>query len=507
MDKDIDEVESIFRNMRNTSESWGYIAELYSRGLVKPRPIHRTLREVIMEVSQGYSVKHWRSKLICSDILLQINSLCDRSFVPVDEDLLQVPFSMLGAWIPRNFSVPKISNWKDAMDKGVLKSYFKSHDIFNVTEGESDMYEYNYNGDYYDYLRILPISNRFRIYNSYLYMNHVKIPIKDNSFDDPKYFYDVSMRQFAEYERVLRSINFEDKRLVFLGDGIGIGAMIANKNGWNYHSVERNGIGHMAMRLGLINSMEVPDDVGINDILVLMNVEEYLEDKEIKRYDSEFNHVIVLSETRISRIGSPVLGTGMKIFLKNLSLLKAIEVRPISRALDYVKSREPVVPMDRKSAIYAIENKIKIGKEGFKISSENEEFAFNIRTRGYPGNMKYARKNDIKVYKSVKFRYEESGKMVLASNEIFRYYPHDVTEINILHKGDYTLRENGIISAIVLRPRRIRRYEDDFGLISPVYYLYSRECGTSFISYYSLKNVGIANTNLTQDFVIRGDDG
>jgi len=94
----------------------------------------------------------------------------------------------------------------------------------------------------------------------------------------------------------------------------------------------------------------------------------------------------------------------------------------------------------------------------------------------------------------------------MGENEIFRYYPRDVNEISILYQGEYE-REGNFISAVVLRPRRIRRMVDEMGLVVSIYYLKSVKNGDKYVSYYSEKNVGVANTNLTDDYVVRGDDG
>jgi len=387
MDKDIDKVCDFLKDKVNLGNHHGFISELWSRGLVRLCRRKRTLREIILETSQGYPVGEWKKRCRESDIITQINALCDYVYIPIDEDLLDIPFSFIGMWIPKIVRV-KISGWKDAMEKGVLKSYFGKFDIFEIADGESDKYVYDYTGDYFSYIRSFSLEARIRYYNTYFKLNHVNISIRNNSFDDPRYFYDVFLRQFAEYESILKTFDLEGKRLIFLGDGIGVGAIISEKNGWKYHSVERGGIGNLGVKIGLINSTNLPDKRESGDILVLMNVEEYLNCYEINDYDRDYDQIIVVAENRDSRIGVASPNVGMKVFLKGIDPVSEIRVRPISVTSDYLRSREPVMPLDLKSAIYSVENKIKISDSGFPISSKNAEGSFNIRTRAYPGNMK-----------------------------------------------------------------------------------------------------------------------
>jgi len=196
-----------------------------------------------------------------------------------------------------------------------------------------------------------------------------------------------------------------------------------------------------------------------------------------------------------------VPNTDDKIYVSGMEFNSAPVVKEIARVEDYLSARAPVMPLDLKSEIY-VRDKIPIEKDGFPISFKNIEGAFNIRTRGYPGNMNMARKGDIKIYKNVKFRYEEEGQVVVSESEAFKYYPRDPGRPSILLRGKYRI-DKDLVVAVVSRPRQIRRYVDEFDIVRPIYYLYSRKAGDLFESYYSKINVGVPNVVTGLDYVVK----
>jgi len=467
----------------------------------------RSLEDIIEQIGQGYLVKDWKKQLKRSNIIDQINSLCEEEYTYLDSDLTEINYIMLGTFIPRFEKKLKVSSWQEAQKLGVMRSYFGNHDIFNISEGYSDNYIYSYDNDYYDYIRSLEIEKRILHYRTYLMLNSCDIPIKDNSFSDGRYFVDVAMRQFPEYEGILSEIvQIEGDELVFLGDGIGIGAMISIKNGWDYYSVEEGGIGRMPIQLGLIHDVRLDmGSVRDNQILVLCNVEEYLTDVEVSMYNKFFRRIIVITEKRKSRIGTELSGTDAKVYVKGVCFHATPRIREIAKVEDYLAARAPVTPVDRKSEIF-VRGKMEIAQNGFPISYGNVEGAFNIKTRAYPGNITMARKGDIKVYKHVKFKYEEEGQVVFNQSEAFMYYPDDPGRSSILLQGKYR-EEKDFIVAIVVRPRQIRRYVDPQGIINSIYYLYSKQIGDKCEAYYSKVNVGVPNVVTGEDYVVKGDYG
>jgi len=407
-------------------------------------------------------------------------------------------------FIPRFPKKETISGWRIASQKGCLLSYFDRADIFGICSGKSDAYLFDYSGDYYDYVRTFPLADRVRFYRTYLTLNSVEIPIKNNSFDDPRYFFSVSERQSAEYERILMSVERSpDDVFYFLGDGVGVGSMISIKNGWKFFSSEIGRVGSMAIRLGIINVIEYKlVEVPKNAILVLLNVEEYLMDDEVEMYSHFFPRVLVVSENRDSRLGAEFVSSDSKIFSRGIVFHHVPVIKPISMTADYLRAREPVMPIDIKSFIYAEGNGISIDPDGFPISYDDNEGAFNIRTRRYPGNITMARKGDMKIYKGVEFKFEEEGQMVMSDSEAFRYYPEDPGRCSILAIGKYR-EEKDLVVAVVKRPRQIQRYVDEMRVIRPIYYLYSRKVGEKFESYYSKINVGLPGVATGGDYVIR----
>lgn len=481
-----------------------YVEELKRRGLLRKRKRDRMLRTIIDEIGQGFEVKMWKTKCSQNSVIDMINALCDKRYVSVDSDLLDINFILIGTFIPRFSHKEKIDSWVVAESKHCLKSYFSNHDIFNCTEGKSEDYEYNYKGDYYDYIRTYDLKDRIMMYRNYLKLASDDIPIKYNSFDDPRYFVGVSDRQFGEYEKILNLL--EDKsRLFIVGDGIGIMSMIALKNGRDYFSIERGGIGMIAVSIGLISEVKFsPAQVHPEDILVLANVEEYLKEEELKEYCSYFTKVLVVAENRVSRVGDPVPYSGNKLFSVGLEV-GPLNPPPIARVADYLNVRQPIAPQDYKSKLYVESLGLDVSKEGFRVAFGNREGAFNIRNRKYPSNMKFARKGDIKLYKGVKFKFEDDGQGVVTQDEVFRYYPYDLDNPMILLRGNYR-EEDDLVIAYVLRPKQIRKYVDEYGVVKPIFFLFSKMVGGKLESYYSTKNVGVASVVHLEDYVIK-DDG
>jgi hypothetical protein len=484
----------------------GYIDDLRDAGSVRLRRQPRSMLEIVEEIGQGFFVKDWKKKCKRSALIAQINNMCNRGFDVVDSDLLEINYVLLGTFISKFDKDELIANWREAQANGCLKSYFGIHDVFHIAEGINTNYRYKYSDDYFEYIRSFPLEQRVIWYRTYLVLVSDEIQIKHNSFEDPRYFVGVADRQFAEYEEIINSIQREEgEYLYFLGDGLGTGSMICLKNGIDYLSAEQNRIGRMAIQIGLITTVAFKPTQMKNGILVLMNVEEYLNDDEVKYYESFFEKIVVVAESRKSRIGVPMAGTSDKVFSKNVFFRSKPKIKKMARVDDYLMARSPVDPVDRKSELYAREAKIPIEEGGFPISFDNVGGAFNIRTRHYPGNMTMARKGDIKIHKNVKFKYESEGQVVSTESEVFKYYPDDPKSASTLRRGMYR-EEKDLIVAVLPRPRQIRRYEDGNGIIFPIYYLNSRMVGDKFESYFSKVNVGVPNVVAGEDYVVR-DDG
>jgi len=343
----------LFLSNRRPNPDSDYLTQMRVKGKIMKRKKMRSLYEIICELGQGYQVIEWKKKLKQSRLIDQINSLCDGDFDSVDEDLTVVDYMLLGTFIPRFPKKETISSWRVASQKGCLLSYFDKADIFGICSGKTDEYLFDYSGDYYDYVRTFPLADRVRFYRTYLTLNSVEIPIKNNSFDDPRYFFSVSERQSAEYERILMSVERSpDDVFYFLGDGVGVGSMISIKNGWNFFSSEIGRVGSMAIRLGIINVIEYKlVEVPKNAILVLLNVEEYLMDDEVEMYSHFFPRVLVVSENRDSRLGAEFISSDSKIFSRGIVFHHVPVIKPISMTADYLRAREPVMPIDIKSFI------------------------------------------------------------------------------------------------------------------------------------------------------------
>lgn len=478
-----------------------YIRKMERGNMVSLNPSYRSTLDIVKEIGNGDRVRDWKKRSNHPSIVIQINRLCSQEMFKIFSDLLYTNYSVIAAYLPRLDLKERVGSYREALQKGCLKTYFGDHDIFCIAEGENNNYICEYSGDYYAYVNeTLTLLERVNVYRNYLVRNRVTIPIRYNSYGNPIYFVDVAERQMAEYERVLAAVA-DKTRFNFIGDGLGIGAMLAIKNGWKYASSEKNLISDIVVKLGIC---ERECSAHPDDILALFNVEEYLSKEDISDLREEFPKRLIYNDSFSSELGEKVKGHHGRLYVQGIRL-EGFETKPIARSEVYLYEHGPVCPVDPIAASYVEELKVPVAKDGLKVSYKDRENSFNIRTRKFPGNMRFARKGDVKVYQNIKFKFEKLGQTLKTDNEIFKYYPNDLDNMYLLDRGKYHVDKEYVV-AVIPNPRRIRKYVSPEGLIVPLYYVYSKECKGVVTSFFSEKNLGLSPIEGMDTFVIK-DNG
>jgi len=478
------------RPMRNQSK---YVEELGRCRKVRNK--YDSLLSFLDALSLGNPVKEWKSKGVDNDLLEMLYQFVNEENQPIEKILIGVSVSTILNFCPdRRRIMELVTNWEEAEKKGCLSQYFGEFDVFNVIEKSQSDVKCRYSGDYMRYINSkFEIDKRISLFRTYLLLHGVRVKLSENYFMDPIYFASTCERQINLYDRILKGFKLDNLRLVFFGDGYGTGKMISLIRGYECLSIEPNRIGNLAIELGIVDDYKIRE-IRENDVLVLFNVEEYLDESEIDGLINKYSRIIVVNESRVSKIGNSVDGTDKMVYSKGVEMFEKISVPPIVNVKTYLTERAPVCPVDVKSKIYSEVNDIPINNDkGFPISYGCVEGCFDIRGRGYPGKLDKAFIGEKKIFRRSEIKYNFPGEIKLVDGQVFEYFPDDPGNPVVIRIGSYRYEEGYYIS-VVRNPRRIKKVETSPNVLEPVYYV----CTTSHKnpsmreSYFRVNNVGVA---------------
>jgi len=163
-------------------------------------------------------------------------------------------FSMLLPPMDKVKKIKYVANYKEAIVMKCLKSYFGHHDFLGLAEGSNSDYLYGYCEDYYDWVRqTFTCSQVVSAYRAWIALNQRYVPLSENEYNDPLTFAVHFERQIAIYYDIISNLR-DVRSLYIVGDGSGaasIACLMANRD---YYSYEPNGIGSVAIRLGIVSS-------------------------------------------------------------------------------------------------------------------------------------------------------------------------------------------------------------------------------------------------------------
>jgi len=448
-----------------------YRSSMYRDGLVDNKDMN--LEGFLKMTFASKNPVEWKSSILSKENVKALLNIVNERRVRVPSGVINLNcVSQICMFLPMSvekqvFSRGQVKGWREAEKQGVMKSYFAKVDKFSFFEGESDEYDYVYMGDYYDcVLSVVNIEERVRKYRVWLAANATDVKVKENTFGSPLTFAYNFERNMSEQLRVYSELGLD--RLNIIGDGAGSGSVAAISMSLDYVSSENNKIGLEAISLGIVSTI-TDSNKEFDRVLVCSNVVNYFKEGEWDYYFSNYDRIVVIEEDRTFKNKEKFTQIPMtfgKVWVKGIVVSDPIKLNPLARSYNYLQLREPVCPIDEKSRIYV--EGIAKSDEGLRVSSDDIEGAFNMRTLNYPGNLDYARTGQVKMKRGCKFKYYSVGQVVVFPGEVFKYYPNDLDNPSsysgqVRRDGDYYIIR-------VKNPRRIRfiLYDD---MAVRVYYI------------------------------------
>jgi len=113
---------------------------------------------------------------------------------------------------------------------------------------------YGYNDDYYEW--VCSSFSKDQVvcaYRSWIALNQRYVPLKDNDYSDPLTFAVHFERQIAIYYDIISNVR-DCRPMYIIGDGSGAASIACMMADRPYYSYEPNGIGSVAIRLGIVSS-------------------------------------------------------------------------------------------------------------------------------------------------------------------------------------------------------------------------------------------------------------
>jgi hypothetical protein len=481
--KDLSWMNIIISLIPNDSD--GYIVRMMQNNKLD-RDYNRSEVEILYEFSKGGN--HPSTWKLPGKVDYNINrhmyyASMKKLDIKIPADIVRSGiYRIVGMYAPDHQEHFKIENWKDAESCDKLKDYFFGKDYLDLFMGGKQRHDCNYSGDYEDYvLTKYTRKERAALYVSYLQRNNNSVPVSSNSYVSCLNNVDLTLRQAAMYQEILEEIQGQ---VDIVSDGAGTCSLACINIDKEYSSEEINPIADVAKKLQIVGG-----DFDTSHTLIVANSIEYENNQELTK---DYEKVVIIEEGNIGDFKvlqdfEQVKYTTGKVWTKGIKLKYKYPM--YCRVVDYIRSKEPIFPLDFKSNCFCEENDIKVSQKGFKIATSNIRNAYNIASRGVPSNINVAKIGDIKEKDYLFFEYEEPGQVQICNNTAFHYYPEDMHRRVFLLPSMYQ-KEGDLYKSEVSNPRATR-FIFDKGRTNVAYYLFTREIKGRNISYYSITSFDV----------------
>jgi len=164
--------------------------------------------------------------------------------------------------------------------------------------GNEVSYDQSLNYDsYYDFLKSkMDKLALIGLYRNWLKRHALVSHVSEIDYSDPRGFSYIAERQFGSYYEIISRLkkNIGDRIVVIPGDGVGTGSMICSLLEISYESSEPNGIGSVAIGLGIITSVEAVSKLDKSKVYFLANLSEFIDYRDYMICD-----YIIIDEDRL----------------------------------------------------------------------------------------------------------------------------------------------------------------------------------------------------------------
>jgi len=206
------------------------------------------------------------------------------------------------------------------------------------------------------------------LYRNWLKRHALVSHVSEIDYSDPRGFSYIAERQFGSYYEIISRLkkNIGDRIVVIPGDGVGTGSMICSLLEISYESSEPNGIGSVAIGLGIITSVEAVSKLDKSKVYFLANLSEFIDYRDYMICD-----YIIIDEDRLypGYDSNAIKYSTHGRLHTNISSFDEYVTFPrvVSKAAVMLKGKKNV-PMDSKSEYYLLEQGIPVYTDGNVIT-------------------------------------------------------------------------------------------------------------------------------------------